>query len=159
MEDMPRGDTVPNTPERPTTPLEQMEEDDMRRLHPAFPSNADLIAAGDNGIELTKEQHRILMSQMEGTTFLYNVPENQHRVEGSKPYHGMMNEERAALTQAHDALHIGIGLEGTNAEEAPQRISDLIRPGDPPILAAFVQELENWPQLDQYLNETFGEER
>ena len=76
MEVMPRGDTVPNTPERPTTPLEQMEEDDMQRLHPAFPSNANLIAAGDNGIELTKEQHRILMSQTEGSTFLYNVPEN-----------------------------------------------------------------------------------
>ena len=29
MEEMPHGDTVPNTPERPMTPLEQMEEDDM----------------------------------------------------------------------------------------------------------------------------------
>ena len=55
MEEMPHGDTVPNTPECPTTPLEQMEEDDMQRLYPAFPLNADLIAAGDNGIELTKE--------------------------------------------------------------------------------------------------------
>ena len=126
MENMPRGYTVPNTPERPTTPLEQMEEDDMRRLHPAFPSNTDLIAAGDSGIELTEEQHRILTSQSEGTTFLYNVPENRQRVEGSKPYLGMMNEERAALTQAHGALHIGIGLEGTNAKGEPQRISDLI---------------------------------
>ena len=106
MEEMPRRDTVPNTPKRPTTPLEQMEEDDMRRLHPAFPSNTDLIAAGDNSIELTEEQHRILMSQSEGTTFLYNVPENQQRVEGNQPYLGMTNEERAALTQAHDALHI-----------------------------------------------------
>ena len=77
MEEIPRGNTVPNTPERPTTPLEQMEEDDMRRLHPAFPSNAELIAAGDNGIELTEEQHRILTSQSEGSTFLYNVPENR----------------------------------------------------------------------------------
>ena len=76
MEEMPCGDTVPNTPERPTTPLEQMEEDDMRRLHPALPSNADLDAAGDNGIQLTEEQHRILASQSEGTKFLYNVPEN-----------------------------------------------------------------------------------
>ena len=33
MDEMPRGDTVPNTPEHPTTPLEQMEEDDMQRLH------------------------------------------------------------------------------------------------------------------------------
>ena len=126
MEEMPHGNTVPNTPERPMTPLEQMEEDDMRRLHPAFPSNADLIAAGDSGIELTEEQHRILTSQSEGTTFLYNIPENRQRVEGSEPYLGMMNEERAALTQAHDALHIGIGLEGTNAKGEPQRISDLI---------------------------------
>ena len=29
MEEMSRGDTVPNTPEHPTTPLENMEEDDM----------------------------------------------------------------------------------------------------------------------------------
>ena len=159
MEEMPCGDTVPNTPKRPTTPLEQMEEDDMQRLHPAFPLNADLIAAGDNGIELTEQQHRILTSQMEGTTFLYNLPENRQRVEGSEPYLGMMNEERAALSQAHDALLIGIGLEGTNAEGEPQRISDLIRPSDPPILMAFAQELDNWPQLDQYLNEAFGEER
>ena len=159
MEEMPRGDTVPNTPKRPTTPLEQMEEDDMRRLHPAFPSNTDLIAAGDSGIELAAEQHRILTSQLEGTTFLYNVPENQQRVEGSEPNLGMTNEEQAALTQAHDALQFGIGIKGTNAEMAPQRISDLIHPGDPPILVAFAQELENWPQLDQFLNETFGEDR
>ena len=159
MEEMPRGDTVPNTPERPTTPLEQMEEDDMRRLHPAFPSNTNLMTAGDSGIELTKEQHSILTSQTGGTTFLYNVPENRQRVEGSKPYLGMTNEEKAALSQAHDALHIGIGLKGTNAEGEPQRISDLIRPGDPPILVAFAQELENWPQLDQYLNKVFGEDR
>ena len=136
-----------------------MEEDNMRRLHPAFPLNADLIAAGDNSIELTEEQHRILTSQSEGTTFLYNIPENRQQVEGSEPYLGITNEERAALTQAHDALHIGIGLQGTNAEEAPQRISDLIQPGDPPILTAFAQELENWPQLDQFPNEAFGEDR
>ena len=29
MEEMPCGDTIPNTLERPMTPLEQMEEDDM----------------------------------------------------------------------------------------------------------------------------------
>ena len=137
-----------------------MEEDDMWRLHPAFPSNANLIAAGDNGIELTEEQHRILTSQTEGTTFLYNVPENRQRVEGSKPYLGMTNEERVTLTEAHDALYIRIGLKGINAREGElQRISDLIRPGDPPILMAFAQELENWPQLDQYLNKTFREDR
>ena len=156
---MPRGDTVPNTPEHPMTPLEQMEEDDMRRLHPAFPSNADLIAAGDNGIELTEEQHRILMSQSEGTTFLYNIPENWQRVEGSEPYLGMMNEERATLTQAHDTLHIGIRLEGTNADPERQSLTSLVHPQDPPILMAFAQELDNWPQLDQFLNKTFGENR
>ena len=93
MEIMPYDDTVPNTPERSMTPLEQMEEDDMRRLHPTFPLNANLITAGDNSIELSEEQHRILMSQTEGTTFLYNIPENQQRVEGSEPYLGMTNEE------------------------------------------------------------------
>ena len=109
---------------------------DIGRLHPALPSNADLDAAGNNGIQLTEEQHRILTSQLEQTTFLYNVPENRQRVEGSEPYLGITNEERAALTQAHDALHIGIGLEGTNAKAAPQRISDLVRPGDPPVESA-----------------------
>ena len=39
MEEMSRRDTVPNTPEHLTTPLEQMEEDDMRRIHPTLPSN------------------------------------------------------------------------------------------------------------------------
>ena len=48
MEEIPRGDTVPNTPEHPMTPLEQMEEDNMRRLHPAFPSNADQIVSNQN---------------------------------------------------------------------------------------------------------------
>ena len=109
---------------------------DIGRLHPALPSNADLDAASNNGIQLTEEQHRILTSQSEQTTFLYNVPENRQRVEGSEPYLGITNEERAALTQAHDALHIGIGLEGTNAKAAPQRISDLVRPGDPPVESA-----------------------
>ena len=148
MEEMPRGDTVPNTPERPMTPLEQMEEDNMRRLHPAFPSNAKLIAASDNSIELTGEQHRILMSQSEGTTFLYNVPENRQRVEGNEPNLSMTNEERAALTTAHDALHLGMRLEGTNADPDRPSLMSLIRPQDPPILMAFVEELDNWPQLD-----------
>ena len=60
MEEMSCRDTVPNTPEHLTTPLEQMEEDDMRRIHPILPSNAALNAAGDNGILLTDEQHRVL---------------------------------------------------------------------------------------------------
>ena len=77
QEEMPCGDTVPNTPKHLMTPLEQMKEDDMRRLHPAFPLNANLIAASDNSIELTEEQHRILTSQPEGSTIIYNVPENQ----------------------------------------------------------------------------------
>ena len=159
QEDMPRGDAILNTPEDPSTPLVQMEQDDMWRLHPAFPSNADLIAAGDNGIELTEEQHRILTSQPEGSTIIYNVPENWQRVEGSEPYLGTTNEEWATLTQAHDVLHIGIRLEGTNANPQGPRIVDLVQLEDPPILMAFVQELDNWPALDQFLEETFGEER
>ena len=71
MEEMSRGDTVPNTLEHPMTPLEQMEEDDMQRIHPTLPLNANLNAAGDNSILLTDEQHRILTSQSEGSTILY----------------------------------------------------------------------------------------
>ena len=104
MEEMPCGDTVPVTPEHPTTPLEQMEEDDLQRLHPALPSNANLDAASDNGITLTKEQHRILTSQSEGSTTLYSVREHQQQVEGTEPYLGMTNEERNTLNVAHDAL-------------------------------------------------------
>ena len=159
QEEVPSGDTIPNTPEHPMTPLEQIEEDDMRRLHPAFPLNADLIAAGDNGIVLTEEQHRILTSQLEGSTTIYSLPENRQRVEGNKPYLSMMNEEQATLTQAHDTLQFGIGLKETNADPERPNITDLIRPGDPPILMAFAQELENWPALDQFLDETFREER
>ena len=81
MEEMPRGDTVPNTPEHPTTPFEQMEEDDMRRIHPTLPSNAELNAAGDNGILLTDEQHRVLTSQSEGSTILYRPRERQQQVQ------------------------------------------------------------------------------
>ena len=72
----------------------------------------------------------------------------------------MTDEERGTLTAAHDALHIGMGIKGTNASPGqPQRIMDLIRPEDPPILRAFVQELDNWPELDRYLEETFGGQR
>ena len=131
----------------------------MRRLHPAFPSKADLIVAGDNGIELTEEQHRILTSQTEGTTFLYNVPENQQQVEGSEPNLGMTNEQRATLRMAHDALHLGMRLEGTNADSSRPSLTSLIWLQDPPILMAFAQELDNWPQLNQFLDETFQEER
>ena len=159
QEEVPCCHTVPNTPECPTTPLEQMEEDDMRRLHPALPLNADLIVAGNDGIKLTEEQHRILISQPEGSTIIYNVPENRRRVEGSEPYLGMTNEEWAALTQAHDALHMGIGLEGTNASPERPSLTSLVWPQDPPILMAFAQELDNWPELDQFLEQTFGEER
>ena len=157
MEEMPRGDTVPVTPEHPTTPLEQMEEDDMRRLHPTLPSNANLDAAGDNGILLTDKQHRILTSQTEGSTILYRPREHGQQVEEAEPYLGITNEERGALRAAHDALQIAARLEGTNANPGQERITDLIRPGDPPILQAFAQELENWPEIDQFLEETFRE--
>ena len=157
MEYMPRGDTVPVTPEHPTTPLEQMEEDDMRRLHPTLPSNADLDAAGDNGITLNNDQHRILTSQTEGSTTLYRVRENRQQVEGAEPYLGITDEERGALTAASDALQFGARLEGTNADPGQGRITDLLRPRDPPILQAFAHELENWPEMDQFLEETFRE--
>ena len=157
MEEMPRGDTVPVTPEHPTTPLEQMDKDDMRRLHPILPSNAALDAAGDNGILLTNEQHRVLTSQSEGSTILYRPRENQQEVEGNEPYLGISDEERGALRAAHDALQIVARIEGSNANPGQERITDLIRPGDPLILQALAQELENWPELDRFLEEAFRE--
>ena len=136
MEDMPRRDTVPVTLEHLMTPLEQMEEDDMRRLHPALPSNATLNAASDNGILLTNEQHRILTSQTEGSTILYRSREHGQQVEGAKPYLGINNEEWGALRAAHGALQIAARLEGTNANLGKERITDLVGPEDPPILWA-----------------------
>ena len=108
---------------------------------------------------LNTRKHTYTYSSLTGTTFLYNVPENRQRVEGSEPNLGMTGEERAVLTQAHDALRLGMALEGTNANSDWPSITSLIQPQDPPILMAFVQELDNWPELDQYLNETFGEDR
>ena len=154
---MPRGDTVPVTPEHPTTPLEQMDEDDMRRLHPMLPSNAALDAAGDNGILLTDEQHRILTSQSEGSTILYRPRKQQQRVERTEPYLGITDEERGALNVAHDTLQIAARLEGENATPGQGWITDLIQPEDPPILRAFAQELENWLEIDRFLEETFRE--
>ena len=157
MEEMPHGDTVPVTPEHPTTPLEQMEEDDTCRLHPILPLNTALNAVGNNGILLTDEQHRVLTSQLEGSTILYRPRENRQEVEGDDPRLVITDEERGALRAAHDTLQITARLEGTNATPGQERITDLIRPGDPPILQAFVQELENWPEIDRFLEETFQE--
>ena len=69
--------------------------------NPALPSNVNLDAAGDNGITLTKEQHRILTSQSEGSTTLYSVREHQQQVEGTEPYLGMTDEECNTLNVAH----------------------------------------------------------
>ena len=157
MEEMSRSDTVPNTPEHPTTPLEQMEEDDMRRIHPILPSNAALNAAGDNGILLTNEQHRALTSQAEGSTILYRPRENRQQVEGDDPRLDISDEERGALRAAHDALHFAAGVAGTNANPRQTRITDLVQPEDPPILRAFAEELEHWPEVDRFLEEAFRE--
>ena len=157
MEEMSRGDTVPNTPDHPTTPLDQMEEDDMRRIHPTLPSNAELNAAGDNGILLTDEQHRVLTSQSEGSTILYRPREHRHQVEEIDPRLAITEEERRALNNAHSALQLAAGSVGTNASPGQTRIMDLVRPEDPPILRAFAEELENWPELDRFLEDTFRE--
>ena len=126
MEEMSRGDTVPNTPEHPTTPLENMEEDDMRRIHPILPSNATLNAASDNGILLTDEQHRVLTSQSEGSTILYRPREDRQQVEGDDPRLEISTEERGALRAAHDALQFAAGIEGANANPGHIRITDLV---------------------------------
>ena len=157
MEEMSRGDTVPNTPEHPTTPLENMEEDDMRRIHPILPSNAVLNAAGDNGILLTDEQHRVLTSQSEGSTILYRTREHRQQVGGDDPHLDITEEERSALGNAHSALQFGAQIGGTSANPGQTRITDLVRPEDPPILRAFAEELENWPEVDQFLEEAFRE--
>ena len=157
MEEMSRGDTVPNTPEHPTTPLEQMEEDDMRRIHPILPLNAALNAAGDNGILLTDEQHRVLKSQLEGSTILYRPRENRQQVEGDDPRLDINDKERGALRAAHDTLQFATGIAGTNASPGQTRITDLVQPEDPPILRAFAEELEHWPEVDQFLEEAFRE--
>ena len=155
MEEMQHGDTVPVTLEHPMTPLEQMEEDDMRRLHPILPSDAALDAAGDNGILLTDEQHRVLTSQTEGSTILYRPRERAQRVEGDNPRLDITDEERGALRAAHDAPQIAARVKGINANTGQGRITDLVRPEDPPILQAFAQELENWPEVDRFLEEAF----
>ena len=157
MEEMSRGDTVPNTPEHPTTPLNQMEEDDMRRIHPMLPSNAELDAAGDNGILLTNEQHRVLTSQSEGSTILYRPREHRRSVEETDPRLTITEEERRALASAHSALQVAAGSVGTSASPGQPRITDLVRPEDPPILRAFAEELENWPEMDRFLEEAFRE--
>ena len=94
---------------------------------------------------------------MEGSTTLYRVREHRQRVEGAEPYLGITDEERGALTAAAGALQFGARLEGTNADPGQERITDLLQPRDPPILRAFAQELENWPDLDRFLDETFRE--
>ena len=134
-----------------------MEENDMHRLHPILPSNAALDAAGDNGILLTDEQHRVLMSQSEGSTILYRSRENWQQVGGDDPRLDISDEERGALRAAHDALQFAVEIEGQGAGHGQPRITDLVRPEDPPILRAFAQELENWPEIDQFLEETFRE--
>ena len=129
----------------------------MRRIHPILPSNAALNAAGDNGILLTNEQHRVLMSQSEGSTILYRPRENRQQVEGDDPRLDISDEERGTLRAAHDALQFAAGIGGTNASPGQTRITNLVRPEDPLILRAFAEELENWPEVDRFLQEAFRE--
>ena len=111
----------------------------------------------NNGILLTDEQHRVLTSQSEGSTILYRPREDRQQVEGGDPRLDISDEERGALRAAHDALQFAAGIEGANANPGQTRITDLIRPKDPPILRAFAEELERWPEVDQFLEEAFWE--
>ena len=106
---------------------------------------------------MTDEQHRVLTSQTEGSTILYRPRENQQQVEGDDPRLDISDEERHALRSAHDALQFAAEVEGSNANPGQTRISDLVRPEDPPILRAFAEELECWPEVDQFLEEAFRE--
>lgn len=47
------SDTVLNIPECPTTPLKQINKSNLWQIHLKFLLNADLKAAGDEGIYLT----------------------------------------------------------------------------------------------------------
>ena len=122
-----------------------------------LPSNAQLNAAGDNGILLTDEQHRVLTSQTEGSTILYRPREHRHGVEGGDPHLDINDDERSALGAAHDALQFVAGIAGTNDSPGQTRITDLVQPKDLPILRAFAEELEHWPEVDQFLEEAFRE--
>ena len=51
---------------------------------------------------------------------------------------------------------MGIHLEGLNGDE-PLDIKQLVQDDDLPILWAFAQELEHWPEMDQFLDEKFRE--
>lgn len=53
---------------------------------------------------------------------------------------------------------MGIITEGSSAPGWPN-IEDLVTPEDLLILWAFAQELQNWPEIDQFLNEAFGDNR
>ena len=64
--------------------------------------------------------------------------------------------EQATLIGLRSALHMGIHLEGLNGDE-PLDIKQLVQDDDLPILWAFTQELEHWPEMDQFLDEKFGE--
>ena len=97
------------------------------------------------------------MSQSEGSTILYRPRENRQQVGGADPLLTLTDEERGALRHAHDALQFGAEIMGTNANPGPARITDLVRPEDPPILRAFAEELERWPEVDQFLEEAFRE--
>ena len=82
-----------------------------------------------------------------------------HQVGGNDPRLDISNEERGALRAAHDALHFVAGVAGTNASPRQTRITDLVRPEDPPILRAFAEELEHWLEVDQFLEEAFRERK
>ena len=160
MEHQHARDILPNTPEHPTTPLERMDKDDLWRLHPALPSNTKLEAAGNTGLQLTQEQHRIFTFIEEGNTLLYSSDRRTRHseVKGDQWIPNFVSAEQKAITDAQDTPHMGIITEGSSAPGQPN-IEDLVTPEDLLILRAFAQELQNWPEIDQFLNEAFGDNR
>ena len=100
---------------------------------------------------------QVLTSQSEGSTILYRPRENRQQVGGDDPRLDITEGERVALRNAHDALQFGAEIAGTNASPGQTRILDLVWPKDPPILQAFAEELERWPEVDQFLEEAFRE--
>ena len=99
----------------------------------------------------------IEFSQSEGSTILYRPRENRQQVGGDDPILTITEEERHVLRTAHGALQFAAEIEGTNANPGQTRITDLVQPEDPPILRAFAEELERWPEVDRFLEEAFRE--
>lgn len=150
METQISSDTVLNTPKCSMTSLEQMDENNLQQISSIFPLNAELKAAGNEGIPLTQEQHELLNG---GGDYSHLYHGNATPVDGNHTI-CLIPKEHQTIHWICETIHAGIHMSGVAPRE--ESIMDLVQPDDPPILRAFVEELQNWPQLDEMLDEAFG---